>query len=283
MDALGGGRGPRSGSDETCQGIPEVTMNISFFARLGGSLLLSLCMTTDVADARGDLWQSLGLKKRAEGWAALSEELVVSGLREALAKGVGSAVAGLGRTNGFLGDAKVRIPLPSGLQRTEAALRRLGQGERVDAFVATLNRAAEQAMPEAAVVLADAVLRMTVEDARGILQATNAAATDYFRRTSRKELHARVLPLVGKATEQTGVTAGYKGLLELAGGSRSGFLGGLGRSLLGVDSLDLDEYVTQRALDGLFLKIGEEEVRIRENPGARTTELLRQVFGVRAR
>lgn len=229
--------------------------------------------------ARADLWESLGLKKRARAWTALSEEQVAAGLREALAQGVEQAIGTLGRTNGFLKDVQVKIPLPAGLQRVESALRRMGQENVADEFDAALNRAAERAVPEAAAVLADSVRQMTLDDARAILSSTNTAATAYFQRTSRTNLHARLLPIVKSATAEAGVSASYKAMLDRSGMSGSGLLGGLARSVLGSDNLDLDDYVTRKALDGLFLKIADEERRIRENPGARATELLQRVFG----
>lgn len=228
--------------------------------------------------ARADLWETLGLKKRGKALTALTEEQVTAGLREALAQGVEQAVKKLGRTNGFLENAQVKIPLPPALKRAETVLRGLKQDALADELSTTLNRAAEQAVPASAEVLADAVRQMTVEDARSILGSTNTAATDYFRRTSMTDLHARFLPIVKKATETAGVTGAYKSVLDRAGMSGSGLLGGLGRSLLGSENLDLDDYVTRKALDGLFLEIGQEERRIRENPGARATELLRKVF-----
>lgn len=242
-------------------------------------LVLSvLALGVGVSAVRADLWETLGLKKRGKALVELSEEQIAAGLREALAQGVQEAVAKLGRSNGFLQDVQVKIPLPSSLQRAESVLRGLGQEKLADDFNTALNRAAERAVPEAASVLADSVRQMSVEDARAILSSTNTAATDYFRRTSQTNLQARLLPIVKKSTAEAGVTASYKAMLDRAGLSGSSLLGGLGRSLLGADSLDLDEYVTRKALDGLFLKMGEEERRIRENPAARATELLRKVF-----
>jgi len=210
---------------------------------------------------------------------SLSEDQIANGLKEALDVGVRKAVETLGRSDGFLGNADVRIPLPAGLQKVETALRGMGQDKLADDFVTSMNRAAEQAVPEAAAVLADSVKQMTLEDARTILTSTNTAATEYFRRTSQTNLQERLLPIVKEATAKTGVTAGYKELLEKSGLNRSGILGNLSRSFLGNDNLDLDAYVTRKTLDGLFVKIAEEEVKIRENPTARTTELLKQVFG----
>ena len=164
--------------------------------------------------------------------------------------------------------------MPKNLQTVEKTLRTLRQDKLADDFVTTMNRAAEQAVPEAAAVLGDSVKQMSITDARAILTGTNNAATQYFRRTSDTNLFTRFHPIVQKATEQTGVTRAYKQMMDKAGAA-----GGFASSLLGKDSTDLDSYVTRKALDGLFVKIAEEEKRIRENPVARTTDLLQKVFG----
>lgn len=205
----------------------------------------------------------------------LTQDQMVGGLKEALGKGVQQAVASLGKTDGFLKDAGVKIPMPESLQKVEKTLRTLRQDKLADEFVTTMNRAAEQAVPEAAAVLRDSVKQMSITDAKSVLTGTNNAATQFFRRTSETNLHARFLPIVKAATEKAGVTGAYKRMTDKAGG---GF-GGLGNSLLGKDTPDLDSYVTSKTLDGLFLKIAEQEKMIRENPAARTTELLQQVFG----
>lgn len=223
-------------------------------------------------------WERLGLTRRTNDAAAsgsvlglgLSEEQVAQGLKAALDQGVQQAVGLLGRKDGFLSDTAVRIPMPENLKRVETGLRRLGQDQLADEFVTTLNRAAEKAVPEAAQVLGDSVRQMSLADARAILLGTNNAATEYFRRTSTTNLHQRFLPIVSKATEEAGVTAAYKGMVGKAG---------VLASFLGADASSLDDYITRRALDGLFVKIADEERRIRENPTARTTELLQQVFG----
>jgi hypothetical protein len=188
---------------------------------------------------------------------------------------VEQAVASLGKTDGFLTDANVRIPMPESLQRVEKTLRTLRQDKLADEFVTTMNRAAEQAVPEAAAVLGDSVKQMSIADAKSILTGTNNAATQYFRRTSETNLHTRFLPIVKAATEKTGVTSAYKRMTDKAGSG----LGGLGGGLLGKQAPDLDDYVTRKTLDGLFLKIAEQEKLIRENPVARTTDLLQKVFG----
>jgi hypothetical protein len=142
----------------------------------------------------------------------------------------------------------------------------------VDEFITTLNRAAEQAVPEAATILGDAIRQMSVDDARSILSGPDDAATQYFRRSSEARLSEKFLPIVQQATDQAGVTSAYKSLMKQAGG---GLLGGF----LGSSSLDLDNYVTDQALEGLFQYIAIQEREIRENPAARSTELLQQVFG----
>lgn len=212
--------------------------------------------------------------------AALSQTEVVDGLKQALGKGVERAVAMLGRTNGFLTNLNVKIPLPEKLRSAEKALRAVGQDKLADDFVASMNRAAEQAVPVAAAVFGDAIKQMTIEDAKGILSGTNNAATQFFRRTTETNLYAKFYPIVQKATDQVGVTTQYKQMMAKVGGG-GGFLGGLfgGKSSNTMAAGDLDAYVTNKALDGLFLMVAEEEKRIRENPAARTTELLRKVFG----
>jgi len=226
-----------------------------------------------------DLKDLLGLKKAAPAPAlgSLSQEQVASGLKEALGKGVQQAIAALGKEDGFLKDLNVKIPMPASLQKVEKTLRTLRQDKLADEFVTTMNRAAEQAVPEAAAVLGDSVKQMSIADAKTILTGTNNAATQYFRRTSETNLHTRFLPIVKAATEKAGVTSAYKRMTDKAGGGLGG-LGGLG-GRFGIEAPDLDDYVTRKALDGLFLKIAEQEKQIRENPVARTTDLLQKVFG----
>jgi hypothetical protein len=210
--------------------------------------------------------------------SALTQDQMVGGLKEALAQGVQIAVTNLGKSGGFLNDLGVRIPMPANLQKLDKAARAVGQGRLADDFITSMNRAAEQAVPEAAVVLGDSVKQMTIADAKSILTGTNNAATQYFRRTSETNLYERFLPIVRKTTEQTGVTSAYKKLAATASGGLGG-LGGLGGNIPGLEAPDLDSYVTHKTLDGLFLKIAEEEKQIRENPVARTSDLLQKVFG----
>ena len=202
--------------------------------------------------------------------SALTEQEIIRGLKEALSKGTQQAVASLGRDGGFLTNLSVRIPMPENLQRVEKTLRKLGQDKLADDFVATMNHAAEQAVPMAASIFAGAVTNMTVDDAKAILTGPNDAATQYFRKTSEDKLREKFAPIVKDATEKTGVTSAYKNLIKQAGPVAS---------FLGADAGDLDGYVTQKSLDGLFKMIATEEKKIRENPVARSTDLLKKVFG----
>jgi Protein of unknown function (DUF4197) len=239
--------------------------------------LLACTLPAASADIR-DLFKSKPAAGQTPGLTALSQDQMVGGLKEALSKGVQQAIATLGKPDGFLQDARVKIPMPENLQKVEKTLRTLRQDKLADEFVTTMNRAAEQAVPQAAAVLGDSVKQMSIADAKSILTGTNNAATQYFRRTSETNLHARFLPIVKAATEKAGVTGAYKQMTDKAGGG-VGALGGLGGGLLGKQAPDLDDYVTRKTLDGLFLKIAEQEKQIRENPVARTTDLLQKVFG----
>jgi hypothetical protein len=200
----------------------------------------------------------------------LSSEQVARGLKEALGRGLDQAVAQLGREGGFLTNMNVRIPMPERLQTVEKLLRRAGQDQLADEFITNMNRAAEKAVPVAASVFSESLKQMTVTDAHAILKGSTNAATEYFRRTTGPELHEKFRPIVAEWTGKAGATAAYKNLLDRAS---------FATAFLNRDALDLDDYVTAKATDGLFKMVAEEERRIRENPVARTTDLLKTVFG----
>lgn len=190
-------------------------------------------------------------------------------LRTALEQGSQAAVKELGRTDGFLGNADVRIPLPESAQRAEKLMRRFGMGKYADELVVTLNRAAEQAVPEARQLLVDSVRKMSVRDAKAILTGGETSGTDYFRRTTRGALHGRFLPIVHAATEKVQLAQAYGRYADKAAA--------LG--LLHREDADLDEYVTQKALDGLYFMVGEEEKKLRAHPAEAATSVLREVLG----
>ena len=201
--------------------------------------------------------------------SALSNEDMIAGMKQALEKGVGYAVDNLGQVDGFLGNPKVKIPMPDKLQQLESLLRKFGQDELADQFVTTMNRAAEQAVPLTRDVLVTGVKELTVEDAKNIISGPDDAATSYLRKTGGEQLRTAIAPIVKNATDQAGVTRQYKNLF-----SNLGFMGGF----MNPDDYDIDKYVTDKTMDGLFAMIAEQEKLIRENPVERTTDLLKKVF-----
>ncbi|KGI78557.1 DUF4197 domain-containing protein [Oleiagrimonas soli] len=228
-----------------------------------------------------DLLNQIKGKSASTSAANLSNSEVVGGLKEALAKGTTRAINSLGRKDGFWGNPGVRIPLPGKLQQAAKLARQLGQGDKVDAFQLSMNRAAEKAVPQVADLFGDAIRQMTLQDARAILGGGDHAATDYFRRVAGPKLAERIRPIVARATDSVGVTQRYKSLMAgSTGGTLGSALSMLGKSGASKD-MDLDTYVTDEALNGLFKTIGNEEQSIRQNPAARTTDLLKKVFGSR--
>ena len=199
----------------------------------------------------------------------LTNKEAVAGLKEALIRGSGKAVDELGKRDGFLGNVKVKIPLPQTLQRVESVMRTVGMGDQADELITAMNRAAEAAVPEAKTLLVAAVKKMTVEDAKGILSGGDHAATDYFRKTTSDALTQRFLPIVKRATAKVKLADTYNNFA----GKAADF------GLLEKKDANLDTYVTQKALDGLFLTIAEEEKAIRQNPAAAAKDIVRKVFG----
>ena len=192
-----------------------------------------------------------------------------SGLKQALTDGSAAAVAQLGVENGFFANPKVKIPLPPALQRVESALRFAGMKKQADDLVLTMNRAAEAAVPEAKALLVDSVRQMSIKDAKGILTGGDTAATDYFRRTTQKQLTQRFLPIVKKTTDRVGLAEQYN---SLAGQ-------GVQLGLIKQDQSTIEGYVTQKALDGLYLMIAEQEKAFRQNPMGAASDIVKRVFG----
>ncbi|MGE0876040.1 MAG: DUF4197 domain-containing protein [Burkholderiales bacterium] len=199
----------------------------------------------------------------------ISNQDAVSGLKAALEKGSGVAVAALGRTDGFFGNPRVKIPLPESIRSAEKIMRSVGMGKYADELILTMNRAAEAAVPEAKALFIDAVKKMSVQDAKGVLTGGNTAGTEYFRRATSEQLRAKFLPIVQNATKKVNLAAKYNQYAEK--GARFG--------LLKKEDANLDSYVTQKALDGLFFMVAEEEKKIRENPVQAGSNILRKVFG----
>jgi len=199
----------------------------------------------------------------------LSNKDAVAGLKEALVKGAGNAVGKLGKADGFLGNDKVKIPLPDSLQKVDGMLRKFGMSKYADELVVTMNRAAEAAVPEAKALLVSAVKDMSVQDAKGILSGGNTAATEYFRGKTSQPLAEKFLPIVQKATAKVKLADKYN---QFAGKAAK-------FGLVDEKQASLENYVTQKTLDGLFAMMAEEEKSIRADPVGQTSKLLSKVFG----
>lgn len=248
-------------------------------------LLLLCCVTLSVASAHAALLDFLKPKTAdtnaisTAALSGLSQDQVADALKQALGKGVTSAVTNLSQADGFLKNPKVKIPMPEKLSAVEKSLRALKQDKYADEFVATMNHAAEAAVPEALPIFTEALKSMTIEDAKKLVSGGNDSATQFFKTKGEKQIQEKMAPIIKQATEKAGVTASYKKLVDQA---NAGTVGSFFSKLkYDTASLDVDSYVTQKASDGLFKMIAEEEERIRQNPAARTTELLQKVFGAK--
>lgn len=213
------------------------------------------------------LWLATGAQ--ALSLADISGKDASGGLKEALEQGAGKAVDLLGKSDGFLGNPKVKIPLPKSMQKVEGLMRGLGMGKQADELVTAMNRAAEAAVPEAKTLLVDAVKQMSVEDAKAILSGGDDAATQYFRGKTAAPLGEKFLPIVRKAIDKVKLADTYEKFAKK--GAKFG--------LVKEEDTQLDNYVTERALDGLYLMIAEEEKAIRTNPVGAAGNLAKKVFG----
>lgn len=239
------------------------------FFKLSMIFLAAVCIFSESVAAQTTRTRRTQINRQTTN---ISNSDITGGLKDALLQGARNAIGELGRENGFLDNTRVRIPLPKNLQKTEKTLRRLGQGRKVDEFIESMNRAAEEAVPVAADIFFDSVRQMSFTDARNILfSGQDDAATEFFRRTSEDRLREEFRPIVERFTTKVGVTQKYKTMV-----GRYGFIG----KVVGEDATDIDGYITQKAMDGLFLLIADEERKIRRDPIRRTTSLLRKVFGV---
>jgi hypothetical protein len=215
------------------------------------------------------VWLFVCMPAFATGIDELSDEEAAEGLKQALTESASIAIDKLGVPNGFLGNPKVKIPLPGSLQKAEGVMRSFGMNKYADGLIMTMNRAAETAAAEARPMLLDAVQELFVEDAKGILAGGDDAVTQYFRNTASEALSEKFLPIVKNATHQTGVVKKYN---EFAGkGAKFG--------LIAEKHANIENYITQKALDGICLIMAEEERAIRDDPTRRESELVQSVFG----
>lgn len=222
-------------------------------------LLAASCTTQQVNKTLGDI---LGEDP------TLSSEEVAQGLKQALVKGISKGAEQASQEGGYYQNPRLRIPFPEDAKRVEEKLRQIGLGNEVDKFILTLNRGAEEAAEEAKPIFIDAIRSMSIRDAWDILRGEEDAATQYLRRTTSDQLRAKFEPVISRSLDQVNATRYYNDIVSTY------------NRLPGVKRVnpDLVDYATERALDGLFLLVAEEEENIRKNPVARTTELLRRVF-----
>ncbi len=213
-----------------------------------------------------------GLREPAAG-GPTDETTMVSGLKEALAVGTENAVKSVSQIDGYFGNQMIKILVPEKIRKVADILRMAGYQKEVDEFILSMNRAAEKAAPRAASYFKDAVREMTFEDAARILNGGDTAATQYFRGKTQEKLYVAFYPVVSARMNEVGAPRAYKDMM------------GKYESLpfVSKESVDLDHYVTNKALDGLFYMIGQEEKKIRTDPAARVTDLLKEVFGKESR
>ena len=240
---------------------------------LSSTLTLSACQTSndgttnDWMGSAGSILNS-GIFQTAAG-AALSSSEISVGLREALRVGTDVVVNQLGRSGGFGNDPKIRIPLPSQLQQIDSALNTIGMGALTNDLKAKMNTAAEIATPRAKEYFISAISQMTIADAQSILSGQNDAATQYLRRTMGAQLSGDISPIIQSALNQAGAVQAYD---RVVGQYAS-------MPFMPDIKADLNAYVVDKAMDGIFYYVAQEEAAIRANPAKRTTEILRKVFG----
>ena len=200
--------------------------------------------------------------------SAISNQDAAKGVKETLQRGADVALQSLGKTDGFLGNAKVRIPLPDTLQQLRGPLRLMGKDKQLDDLEVSINRAAEAAVPEAKLLLKNAIGNMSVQDAKQVLTGGDNSVTEFFRQKTQADLAAKFLPIVKKTTDKSGLAQQYN---QLAGK-------GVDMGLIKGNQANIESYVTSKALDGLYTMIAEEEKNIRANPLQAGSKLLQSIF-----
>ncbi|MBA4853582.1 DUF4197 domain-containing protein [Emticicia sp. BO119] len=237
--------------------------------------LLILSLILSILGIQGCAGQKINLGKVLDGISkatqngGLTNDEVISGLKQALQVGINKGADSASRLNGYFLNPMIKIPFPPEVQKVETALRKVGLGGEVDKFVMALNRGAEEAAKEAKPIFINAILSMNFSDAWAILRGEKNAATMYLKRTTSEQLIAAFSPVVEKALQKTQATRYYSDLANTY--NRLPFVQKV--------NPDLKLYATEKAIDGLFILVENEEAKIRENPWARTTDLLKKVFG----
>lgn len=229
-------------------------------------LLVILLAQQTRADLLGDVLKDV---KIPVSKGSLDNDTVVSGLKEALSVGTRSAVTSVSRTDGYFSNQAIKILMPEKIRNVAEVLRKVGYQKQVDDFVLAMNRAAERAAPKATEYFVGAIKEMTLQDGQKILNGGDTAATDYFKSKTSDKIFAAFKPIVTQSMDEVGTARAYKNMMASYNSV----------PFVKTESLDLDNYVTNKAIDGLFYMVGQEEKQIRTNPAARTTDLLKKVFG----
>jgi hypothetical protein len=239
---------------------------------VGVTLMTGILSTCSLAQSQVDqIWKKAEATANSAnlGNRGLSNDKITAGLKEALTVSTGKAVASTGKPDGFLKNEAIKILLPDKLRTVGKGMRLMGMGSQMDELEVGMNRAAEQAAPEAKQIFIHALTKMSFEDARKILSGNDTAATEYFKKQSSDELTTAFTPIVHKSMENVGVIQQYNQVMQSSAAA----------PLLGGQNFNLDKYVVGKSLDGLFYMLGEEEKKIRKDPAAQTTSLLKEVFG----
>ncbi len=232
-------------------------------------MLTFLALTLVASSVKAGFWDQAQKIISPAAQESLDESTIVSGLKQALSRGTANAVSSVAKMDGYLGNEAIKILMPEKIRTVADTLKRFGMQRQVDEFVLSMNRAAEHAAPQAKSYFVEAIKEMTFKDAQKILEGNDTAATDYFKAKMHDKLYAAFKPSVSSSMNQVGTTRAYKNMMDKY----------TNIPFVKAESLDLDHYVTEKSLDGLFHMVGQEEKKIRSDPAARTTDLLKKVFG----
>jgi len=233
------------------------------------SLLVFLFLVFSSTGSYAGLFDGIKERVGLSPTQGVDDNTIVSGLKEALSVGTENAVKSVSQVDGYFGHEMIKILMPEKIQKVADVLGKFGFQQQVDDFILSMNRAAEKAAPKAASIFGAAIKKMTLEDARGILNGGDTAATDYFKTKTSSAIYDEFKPIVSSSMNEVGVTRSYKEMMDKY----------TSLPFMKAESLDLDHYATDKALNGLFYMLGQEEKKIRTDPAARVTELLKKVFG----
>ncbi len=243
--------------------VKENNMRKTFYFIILAVLLCSAALTH--AGLLDDVMKGTGTSSKGD----TDDSKIASGLKEALSIGTKKAVNNVSQVNGYFGNQAIKILMPDKIQKVAEVLRKVGYKKEVDDFVLSMNRAAEEAAPKATPFFVDAIKGMTFEDARGILNGGDTSATEFFKKKTHDKIYNAFKPVISSSMDKVGVAHSYKQMMAKY------------ESLpfMSKESVDLDHHVTTKAMDGLFYMVGQEEKKIRTDPAARVTDLLKSVFG----